>query len=73
MAKSGIHGYKTLHLPQLDFDVTQVEISEDGLFMAVVGERECAVVVLPGEGAAVVKVEKEADGKREKRFVRVPR
>jgi len=39
-----------LHLPQIDFEIKQLEISEDFLYMAIVGEKELAVVVLPGEG-----------------------
>ena len=39
-----------MNLPQLDFDIRQLEISHDDLYLAIVGEYEVAVCVLPGQG-----------------------
>jgi hypothetical protein len=39
-----------LNLPELDFEVRQLEISHDELYLAIAGEKEVAVCVLPGEG-----------------------
>ncbi|CCX32986.1 hypothetical protein FPQ18DRAFT_329475 [Pyronema domesticum] len=48
--KLGHREYKVLNLPQIDFEIRQLEISRDELFLAIVGEKEIAVCVLPGEG-----------------------
>ena len=41
-----------LDLPALDFEIHQLEISRDGLLLAIIGERELAVCMLPAEGLA---------------------
>ncbi|KAI5837597.1 hypothetical protein DFP73DRAFT_504399 [Morchella snyderi] len=46
----GYREYKRLDLPELDFDICQLEISKDGVFLAIIGENELAVCVLPAEG-----------------------
>lgn len=43
--------HKVLDIPDINFDIRQLEISPDELFLAVVGEKEIGVCVLPGEGA----------------------
>ncbi|KAG0131875.1 hypothetical protein HOY82DRAFT_607214 [Tuber indicum] len=55
--RDGIRGgghreYKVLDLPELDFEIHQLEISRDGLLLAIIGEKELAVCVLPAEGLA---------------------
>lgn len=69
--KYGLHSHKILDLPKVDFEVKGIEISEDGLFMAIVGEREVGIAVLPGEGGGALKQTGEAKGK--KNILRVPR
>ena len=39
-----------MNLPQLDFEIRQLLVSQDDLFLAIIGETEIAVCVLPGEG-----------------------
>jgi nucleoporin NUP82 len=41
---------QVLNLPKLDFEICQLDISHDDLYLAIVGEKELAVCVLPGEG-----------------------
>lgn len=69
--KYGLHSHKVLDLPKVDFEIKGIEISEDGLFMAIVGEREVGVAVLPGEGGGALKQAGEVKGK--KNLLRVPR
>ncbi|RPA90664.1 hypothetical protein L873DRAFT_1848718 [Choiromyces venosus 120613-1] len=45
---------RMLDLPGLDFEIHQLEISRDGFLLAIVGEKELAVCVLPAEGLARV-------------------
>ncbi|KAI5781217.1 hypothetical protein EDC01DRAFT_779068 [Geopyxis carbonaria] len=46
----GHHAHRRLHLPELDWEIRALEVSGDGLYLAVAGETEVAVIVLPGEG-----------------------
>lgn len=48
--KVGHREHKVLNLPKLDFEICQLDISHDDLYLAIVGEKELAVCVLPGEG-----------------------
>lgn len=41
---------QALDIPQIDFEIRQLEVSHDYLYLAVVGEKEVAICVLPGEG-----------------------
>lgn len=43
--------HKILDIPDIDFEIRQLELSHDELFLAVVGEKEVGICVLPGEGA----------------------
>ncbi|KAL7272503.1 hypothetical protein RUND412_004690 [Rhizina undulata] len=44
--------YKVLNIPIIDFEVCQLEISQDGLLLAIIGVKDIVVCVLPGEGFA---------------------
>ncbi|PWW72459.1 hypothetical protein C7212DRAFT_302039, partial [Tuber magnatum] len=50
--EDGHREYKMLDLPELDFEIHQLEISRDGLLLAIIGEKELAVCMLPAEGLA---------------------
>lgn len=54
----GYREYKRLDLPELDFDICQLEISKDGVFLAIIGENELAVCVLPAEGLSRMENQK---------------
>jgi len=41
---------QALDIPQVNFEIRQLEISHDDLYLAIVGEKEVSVCVLPGEG-----------------------
>jgi nucleoporin NUP82 len=43
---------QVLDLPDLNFDIHQLEVSRDGLLLAIIGEKELAVCMLPAEGFA---------------------
>ena len=38
------------NLPQLDFEIRQLEISHDDLYLVIVSEKDIAICVLPSEG-----------------------
>ncbi|KAF8423559.1 hypothetical protein EV426DRAFT_602039 [Tirmania nivea] len=43
-------GYQVLGIPELDFTIHQLDISPDGQYLAIVGERRVAVCLLPSPG-----------------------
>lgn len=47
-----------LDIPELDFNVQQLEVSPDGNYLAIVGEKRVAVCMLPAPGFARLSAEK---------------
>lgn len=45
--KSYFKAVKTLDLPNLGFEIRQLEISEDGAWLAIIGESRVGVCLLP--------------------------
>ncbi|EIN10572.1 hypothetical protein PUNSTDRAFT_100184 [Punctularia strigosozonata HHB-11173 SS5] len=43
-------GYKTLHAPNIEFEIQQLSLNPNGKLLAVAGARQVAVVVLPRAG-----------------------
>ncbi|KAJ7937199.1 hypothetical protein B0H13DRAFT_2226595 [Mycena leptocephala] len=48
----GAKGYKTLHTPNLQFDIHQIALNPSGKLLAVAGASQVGVVVLPRSGFA---------------------
>ena len=42
--------FQVLNIPELDFTIHQLEISPDGQYLAIVGEKRVAVCLLPSPG-----------------------
>ncbi|KAI5787024.1 hypothetical protein DFH27DRAFT_574870 [Peziza echinospora] len=51
-------GYKILNIPELDFNIHQLEISPDGNYLAIIGERQVGICMLPAPGFARLGTEK---------------
>ncbi|KAJ7179843.1 hypothetical protein C8R43DRAFT_376383 [Mycena crocata] len=49
---AGTKGYKTLHTPNLQFDIHQISLNPSGKLLAVAGACQVGVVVLPRSGFA---------------------
>ncbi|KAJ6539197.1 hypothetical protein B0H19DRAFT_1177668 [Mycena capillaripes] len=49
---SGSKGYKTLHTPNLQFEIHQISLNPSGKLLAVAGASQVGVVVLPRSGFA---------------------
>ncbi|KAJ6599216.1 hypothetical protein DFH09DRAFT_1356311 [Mycena vulgaris] len=49
---AGAKGYKTLHTPNLKFEIHQISLNPSGKLLAVAGARQVGVVVLPRSGFA---------------------
>ncbi|KAJ7095237.1 hypothetical protein B0H15DRAFT_774867 [Mycena belliarum] len=49
---AGVKGYKTLHTPNLQFEIHQISVNPSGKLLAVAGAREVGVIVLPRSGFA---------------------
>ncbi|KAF7301405.1 hypothetical protein MIND_00705700 [Mycena indigotica] len=52
LGASGSKGYKTLHTPNLQFEIRQLALNPSGKLLAVAGECQIGVVVLPRSGYA---------------------
>ncbi|KAJ7068127.1 hypothetical protein C8F01DRAFT_592444 [Mycena amicta] len=52
LGAAGSKGYKTLHTPNLQFDIHQIALNPSGKLLAVAGECQVGVVVLPRSGYA---------------------
>ncbi|KAF8466686.1 hypothetical protein BDZ91DRAFT_724807 [Kalaharituber pfeilii] len=50
-------GYQVLDIPELDFHIHQLEVSPDGNYMCIVGEKRLAVCMLPTPGFARLNME----------------
>ncbi|KAJ7699929.1 hypothetical protein B0H17DRAFT_1157979 [Mycena rosella] len=49
---AGTKGYKTLHTPNLQFEIHQISLNPSGKLLAVAGARQVGVIVLPRSGFA---------------------